>query len=95
MIPQNTAVVTVMVADVNDHVPQCGQSLFSFTAAEANQLPVALGTVTATDGDNIGEETPVGSGQLSYRLGSTNLKNNITVTSAVSICMSLPCHHHR
>ena len=79
VIVQNTATVTVSVTDVNDHTPQCVQSVFAFTAAEANILRVELGSVSATDGDGL----RVGSGQLFYRLGSTNLQNNITVTSSV------------
>ena len=79
MFFQNTTTVTVSVTDVNDHTPRCSQSLFAFTAAEANILRVDLGDVRATDGDG----SSVGSGQLSYRLGSTNLRNNITVTSSV------------
>lgn len=75
--------MTVTVTDVNDHTPQCDQNLFSFTAEEANTRRVRLGQVTASDGDS-GGSNPVGSGQLSYRLGSTNLRNNITVFSDVS-----------
>ena len=70
-----------MVTDVNDHTPQCVQTLFSFDAAEANLLRVELGSVMATDGDG----SDVASGQLSYRLGSTNLRNNITVSSSVRL----------
>lgn len=91
LLPQNTTTVTVMVTDVNDHTPQCDQNLFAFTAAEANILRVQLGQVTATDGDSVGG---VGSGQLSYRLGSTNLQNNITVTSDVSSYRSCSTDHH-
>ncbi len=89
---QNTTIVTVSVTDVNDNTPQCAQSLFAFTAAEANMLRVELGNVRATDGDDTGSRAPVGSGQLSYRLGSTNLQNNITVTSSVSFPIDI-LHH--
>lgn len=65
--------------DVNDHTPQCAESLFTFSAEEANELQIELGTVTATDGD---VQSPVGSGELRYQLVSSNLQS-VSISSMV------------
>lgn len=76
-----------MVVDENDNTPMCTLGMFSFATDEANSNQIVLGSVTATDGDNIAGRIPVGSGQLVYQLASTNLQNTFTVTPSVSNCM--------
>lgn len=67
---------------MNDHTPRCDESLFTFSTEEANELQIELGTVTATDGDDVPDQSPVGSGELTYQLVSSNLPS-ITITSMV------------
>ena len=80
--PQSTATVTITVTDVNDFTPMCDRPNFAFSTEEANRLPIELGAVTASDGDNVPGLSPVGSGQLLYQLASTNPQ--VTVTPMVS-----------
>lgn len=80
LLAQGSAIVTVTVADENDHTPQCNEMPFAFSTDEANSNQVVLGIVTATDGDG----PDIGSGQLVYQLASSNLGDTITVSSTVS-----------
>lgn len=70
--------------DVNDNTPLCDQPTFAFSTEEDNNLQIELGSVTATDGDNVPGLLPVGSGQLRYELASPNVQGVVTVTPGVS-----------
>ena len=59
---------------MNDNTPRCDQNLFTFSTAEANILQIELGAVTATDGDDVPDLSPVGSGQILYQLASSTLE---------------------
>jgi hypothetical protein len=71
------------VLDVNDFTPVCDQPSYAFSTAEDNQLRIELGSVTATDGDNVPGLPEVGSGQLLFQLASPNVRDRITVSPMV------------